>query len=366
MLNDLKTKANLKKLIIGLNIGLAIVLSVLLVYWLVVVRPNQILTATANNQYGYYNLDKLPNNTGEITADYFGKTNSDTAKDQTEQSDDVDDFSKLTPEELLAKTNELLNTGQDSSSQKIKTLDSDPNLDDNNLQAQTENAPKLQKQAKIALLITNLGLNRKATELALNLPTECALGFLPYTKTLKPLMHKAQSNGHEVYLYLPMQTSKNSENQGKHMLTSDLAPEELAARLNVILNSHSKYHGVYTNYKEVFSDDHKAFLLLLDQVAQQNLLFVSGKAKNDKTTKALTENKNIVFSNLVIDEEADKKSIALQLENLTKLAQQNGVAVGYSQGFTLTIEMLSEWIQSLQKKGIKLIPISKLFEDQRS
>lgn len=374
MLNDLKTRAQVKKILIFLNIGLGVILSSLLIYWLTVLRPNQIDLATSQKQYGYYNINNLPFNSGEVENNYFGKTPGKPGGSSIVASDDGEDLSSLSQEELLrrseillSKTNNLLQDG--SGAEKSNTEKSDPKskADDQVKNAQSSQVSTNTKHPKIALLITNLGLNRRSTELALTLPAECALGFLPYTKTLKPLLHKAQSNGHEVYIYLPLQTAKDAENPGKYALTTDLAPEEVTIRLNVILNAQSKFDGIYSSYKETFTDNIQASSVVFDQIEDRNLLFVMGKGKASKVAKHFqTHGKMIVPADLVLDEEADRKAINAKLEALAKLAEKNGVAVGYSQGFTLTIEVIRDWLPLIKKRGIVVVPISTILEGNKS
>ncbi len=371
MFKDLKVKANIKQYLIFFNIGLGVVLSILIISWLAYVRPTDVDRAIAQNQYGYYNIRNLPNKTGEIEIDYFGKSKIVDPESQlenksnilSEKSDEesVNTEPTLSQEELLDKSAELLE-------KTSKLLVSNQVTQEKSSQGEggeaiiLKNNIKSDGKPKIAFLITNLGLNRRSTELALTLPKQCALGFLPYTKTLKPLLSKAQTNGNEIYLYLPLQT-KSSDDPGKYALTTKLPPEELALRLNIILNSQVKYDGVYSNYKEVFTDNVQVSSTVFDQIADKNLIFLMGKGRTDKVAQHFKMHNNIIAANIVLDEEVDKKSINLKLEALAKLAEKNGVALGYSQGFTLTIEMIRDWLPSLQKRGITIVPVSALFRE---
>lgn len=374
MLNDLKTRARIRKTLIFLNIGLGILVSWLLVYWFSVVRPEHINLATSQRQYGYYNINNLPFNNGEVENNYFGKTPGVIHNGGSSDSSELisggvgEDLSNLSQEELLrrseillSKTNELMS--ENSVAEKVVSKN-ESNAHSN--KAQSSDVLGHNKHPKIAFLVTNLGLNRRSTELALTLPPECALGFLPYTKTLKPLLNKAQSNGHEVYIYLPLQTAKDGENPGKYALTGDLAPEDITIRLNVILNAQSKFNGVYSSYKEVFTDNVQASSIVLDQIEDRNLLFIMGKGKTNKVAKHFeTHGKIIIPADLVLDEEADKKAINAKMEELVKLAETNGLAVGYSQGFTLTIEIIRDWLPIIKKRGIIVTPISTILEGHK-
>ena len=364
MIKDTQLKAKIKKYLIGLNIALGLVLFSLILLWLFSVRPGQIENAVKLGQYRAYSMDNLPFNTGEIEADYIGarRAVADTAEEidlvdrELAQIDDVgappDAVELSDSDKLLEQTNDLL----------AKT---------NQILAKKGNVhikkPKKKKQyngqPKISIIVTNLGLNRRSTELALTLPKQCALGFLPYTKSLKPLLHRAQSNGHEIYLYLPLQTSKSFDNPGKYALMGNLAPEENAMRLNVILNSHARYDGVYSSYKEVFTDNANVSEMVFDYLDDKNLIFVLGKGLPYGVPKHIKSHDNILPTNIIIDEEPDRDSISKQLEKIIETAEEDGIALGYAQGFTLTIEMVRGWVGTLKARGIKLVPASELLKE---
>ena len=358
MIKDPKLKAKVKLYLLGCNVALGVILLSLVIYWLVSVRPNQIAKAMQLGQYRTYSMANLPFVTNEIEADYVGlqKQVADTSEEAKEvdlelSSIDVppkqDSLIEET-EQILAKSDELLtnkNTDHKLSIKKKRVYSGKP---------------------KISIVVTNLGLNRRSTELALTLPTQCGLGFLPYTQSLKPLLHKAQGRGHEIYLYLPLQTSKALDNPGKYALMNNLSLEENEVRLNVILNSQARYNGVYSSYKEVFTEDMHASAMIFDQLDDKNLIFILGKGLARGVPDHISSHNNIIPTNIIIDEQPDKDSIRNQLEELTKTAENEGIAFGYAQGFTLTIEMIRDWIPLLNKKGIQLVPVSELLKEYNS
>ncbi len=355
MIKDPKLKAKVKLYLLGSNIALGAILLSLVIYWLVSARPSQIARATQFGQYRTYSMASLPFITNEIEADYVGLQKQ--VADTLEEANEVDlellsidvppkqDSLIEETEQILAKSDELLtskNTNKELSVKKKRVYSGKP---------------------KISIVVTNLGLNRRSTELALTLPTQCGLGFLPYTQSLKPLLNKAQNKGHEVYLYLPLQTSKALDNPGKYALMNNLALEENEVRLNVILNSQARYDGVYSSYKEVFTDDMNASSMIFDQLDDKNLIFILGKGLAKGVPGHISSHNNVIPTNIIIDEEPDKDSIRSQLEELIRVAESNGIALGYAQGFTLTIEMIRDWIPTLNKKGVQLVPVSELLKE---
>jgi len=356
MLKDIQFRAKLKRYLIWLNIALGILFFSLIVYWLASVRPNQIKQAIELNQYRFYTMDNLPEDDNTINPDYIGmqRAIADTTEEIKQVEAELAAIDSQLPDIEFSDTNKLL---EKTNRRLITEKPVEPAA-----------KPKKEKQykgghPKIAIIVTNLGLNRRATELALTLPKECALGFLPYTKSLKPLLNKAQGNGHEIYLYLPLQTSSSYDNPGRYALMNNLDQEENSFRLNVILNSQTKYDGIYSSYKEVFTDNANAAEMLFDYLGDKNLIFILGKGKSHLIKKYGKSHHNIIPTNIILDEEADTEAISAQLNKLIKVAEEEGTALGYAQGFTLTIEIIRKWAPSLRHKGIELVPVSELLKE---
>jgi polysaccharide deacetylase 2 family uncharacterized protein YibQ len=364
MIKDTKLRGIVKQYLIGLNIALGLVLFSLIVYWFASVRPTQIEKAIQLGQYRLYGMNNLPNGDNEIKPDYIGLQ-----KAVADTMEEIDEVEKELASIDSTPTAIDFNNSNDLIASTNKLLEKTNQLLTNQVSAKSERARKKRQytgQPKISVIVTTLGLNRRSTELALTLPKECALGFLPYTKSLKPLLHRAQGNGHEIYLYLPLQTSKSYDNPGRYALMSNLAQEENSLRLNVILNSHARYDGVYSSYKEVFTDNERASDMVLDHLDDKNLIFLLGKGLRHPVPGHIKSHNNILPTNIIIDEEPDNESISSQLEELIRVAEEDGIALGYAQGFTLTIEMLRDWAPKLKKKGIKLVPVSHLLKEYNS
>lgn len=369
MIKDPKLKGHVKKGLIGVNAGLGTIFLALLAAWLLVLRPSQVDMATHLDQYAFFEMNNLPEIANKIEADYFGSAyaarslNQDNSLAGTIYEDDAEENETILDDSIIAyeaSPNDILDKAEAILAKSNKLTAPKPKPSDN---SETPIVRKYSGKAKISIIVTNLGLNKKSTEMALSLPKQCALGFLPYTKKLKPLLHKAQKVGHEIYLYLPLQTSRSYENPGKYALLGNLPAEENMVRLNVILNSHARYDGVYSNFKEIYTSNPHQSELLFDHLDDKNLIFVMGKPSGSKTKPHIASRENIVHTSLIIDKEPDADAIRANFEKLIKIAREQGHALGYTQGYTLTIEMIREWLPKLRDRGIKLVPISSSLKD---
>ncbi|MFK8040131.1 MAG: divergent polysaccharide deacetylase family protein [Rickettsiaceae bacterium] len=244
-------------------------------------------------------------------------------------------------------------------------LSNDSNTFNDDLAKDKSNATPENRKSKIAIIISNLGLNKISTELAINTPPEIALGFLPYTKSLRPLLAEAKQLGHELYLNIPMEQMQFSYNADDIMIKSDVSNEENQKRLRYILGSQNNYIGVYTNHNEIITDNFYALSDILKQLQSKQLKLLSGRTDIKDANGELCKSYEIMNSNVVIDQNLDSNLIHANLNRLVSIAKENGYAIGYSQGYTLTINIIYEWLNSLEDQSIELVPISELFNERK-
>lgn len=327
MIHNFKTRKQIKSILVVTNIVLGILLLSLSILGILVISPNKIRQAEKLNQYKLFSMDNLP------------------------QFDDT-----IQPEYVQAAKIKAMPKKQEND-------EGEGNEESQIIQKVTqETAKKTKNAARIAIIITDLGLNKYNTELAVNLPRQFALGFLPYAANLKSLIDKAGDHSHEIFLHLPLATDKLSHSESKYSLQTKLSAEENINRLNLILNLSDRYSGIYTNYNEKFTDNKNAAVPIIDNLADRNLIFVLGKTSNLIRLSYLQKKNNIIAPNIIIDAELDRESIEKNLKLLIENAKKNKTALGYAGSYTLTLNILKEWIDKFAKYGVDLVPVSELGE----
>lgn len=280
----------------------------LFIFGLCIVRPSIIAQATNSAQYYLLDLDHLPQSLDTVEPDYVGQENNSLPKEYT---------SKIVDEIKL------------------------------NVTGSPEN-----DVPKIAILISNLGLSKRINDLALKLPAQIALGVIPYSNSLQNFLDEAQNKGHEVYISLPNFVLDDGENH---------QPED-TRKFNDWFNIYGKYKGIYSS-RLLANDDSQSLQHLLKLIEDKNLLFIQSTTINLDDYKKLPARKNVIYSQIIIGAEADENEIKKNLEQLVKQAKENKRALGYANGYLLTIEMINKWLPSLKSQGIELVPVS-LIQDR--
>ena len=312
MFQTRENRQKLKTLLIAVSLVLAVMFVILCIYGIISVRPKNIDKASKLGQYYEFNSSSLPSQSNGLQKELG-----------LERSVFVGD--KVEDDEMIGDTKEV--------------------------------AKIVHAKPRIAILVTNLGLNPSSTELALSLPKEVSLGFLPYTTSLKPMLQKAHENGHEIFMYLPFETKKYPDDSpGQMPLLLSLGDAENIQRMHKLLHSFDGYVGVYGAPNEVFTSDNSKIGAVLGEIAGKKLkLFISNNILPTGEAEEL-----IISSTVIIDTEPNIPAIKKQLDTLVALAKSGKSAIGYAGNYPVTIYTLKAWLPTLEAMGIEVVPVASI------
>ena len=217
---------------------------------------------------------------------------------------------------------------------------------------------------RIAIVITELGLSRAATEAAIErLPPEITLAFNPLAPNLQAWIIKARARGHEVMLDLPMEPlSYPQEDPGPNALLASLGPIENARRLGFLLDRADGYVGVASYMGSRFEGTAELIQPVLQTLADRGLLFLANRSAPASEVPALAETLKLPWlsNDRFLDTEATRVAIDGRLQQLERLARTHKGAVAMGLGYPVTIERVGAWTETLGAKGITLAPASAL------
>jgi polysaccharide deacetylase 2 family uncharacterized protein YibQ len=211
---------------------------------------------------------------------------------------------------------------------------------------------------KIAMVIGGLGLNARATQVAIQtLPPQITLSFVPYSEGLQGWIDMARANGHEVLLETPMEPLDYPDNDpGPYTLMADAPAPETAKKLEWILSRASGYFALTNYLGSRFLADDKAYESFLGAVRGRGLGFIddglAGRRIGGGVPRASAER--------VIDDQLTQAAIDQQLVKLEASALQRGQALGAGFAYPVTLDKVARWAESVEQRGYQLAPASAL------
>jgi len=231
--------------------------------------------------------------------------------------------------------------------------------------------PQEDKRPRIAIVVTGLGQAAAATHAAIDrLPGAVTFAFTPSGENLQAQVDEARGKGHEVLLSVPMQPLGYPINDpGPNTLLSNLSDEENARRLEASLAAFTGYVGVTskTDSGTDFLTQRESLRGVLLQVQRRGLVYLDlWQVSGSKVTSVAKElSLPRAIGDLQIDRIPSGIGIDAQLAQLERLAQANGVAVGFAEVTNpVSLERLSVWSAGLRDRGIVLAPVTAVVNRQ--
>ncbi len=258
----------------------------------------------------------------------------------------------------------------DESDTEPFVIDRDPSVPDNDVRARPrDDAPTWLRNAVaspfaddrpiIAIVLDDLGLNRRNTAAVNDLPAPLTLAFLPYAGRIEAQTQAAHDAGHELMLHLPMEPL-GSDWPGPDALTTKINQTEFIERLLKNLDRFEGFVGINNHMGSKLTADSSRMEVVMQELRKRDVLFLDSKTSARSVAGDVAGEHGVpnttrdIFLDNVIDVEAIKR----QLSRAEQVARSRGSAVAIGHPHDATIEALRQWLPNMEARGFVLAPIS--------
>jgi polysaccharide deacetylase 2 family uncharacterized protein YibQ len=222
-------------------------------------------------------------------------------------------------------------------------------------------ASPIDDRPALALVIDDLGFNRRVTAVLNRLAGPLTLAFLPYATKLDEQTRAARAAGHELLVHVPMEP-RGRESPGPNALTSQLQPAELITRLRTQLRSFGGFVGINNHMGSLLTANPERMAILMAELRRLGLLFLDSRTSPHSVAAREAERSGVPHTHrdVFIDHDLDRASILRALERAEQIARHHGHAVAIGHPHQVTIQTLESWLPTLEARGIALVPISAI------
>jgi polysaccharide deacetylase 2 family uncharacterized protein YibQ len=214
----------------------------------------------------------------------------------------------------------------------------------------------------ISIAVSDMGLSQKITESAIkSLPPEITLIVSPYADGPDMWASEARSNGHEVWLSLPMETKDYPRaDSGPYTMLVGAPERENLQKLDQVMSRAVGYTGLVVGYQPIFMDAQNDVRPILGEIYKRGVgLIANGGVGSLPDTMALSMNAPYSSIDVWIDKpENTSTMINASLQQLEVIAREKGFAAGIISPSSVGFRELQVWLETLQAKGIVLAPLS--------
>lgn len=229
-----------------------------------------------------------------------------------------------------------------------------------------QNYVKNTNKPRIAIVISGLGLATTSSQDAIALPGQVTLSFSPYGRAATAaLSESARAAGHEVMLDLPMQTERYpAVDPGPYGVRSELTAAQNVDNLTTILTKARGYTGLLGTIRDTVSNNADIIVPLIQSMESRGLLYVAGHSQPPAGMFRIQRQASVpvLLTDIILDDRITETHIRNQLARAEDRARANGKALVVGHSYPITVDLLAEWLPTLESKGIIVVPVSAMGE----
>ncbi len=213
----------------------------------------------------------------------------------------------------------------------------------------------------VAIMLTELGPNTPAAETAIaRLPAAISLAFSPYADSSRTLSVKAQRDGHDVWVSVPMQPKSYPRlSPGAHTLLTGNSAATNLRHLDWALGRVESEIGITNMMGSALTESQSAMAPVIGALKAKGLAYVDARSSGRSIATRLARQQGVAsaMNDRFLDEDTAPAAIDANLKALEIMAKRQGRAIGYARALPVTIDRLSAWQETLAARGITLVPV---------
>ncbi len=221
--------------------------------------------------------------------------------------------------------------------------------------------PPPDKRPQIVIIIDDLGYDRALAAKFLSIEGPLTYAVLPHSPHCNEIANAAKRKGSEVMLHLPMEPDEYPETDpGPGALLSVMTPDERIAVLESNLDSVPFISGVNNHMGSKMSANSEHMNQVLSIVKKRGLYYIDSLTTRNSKSRSSARLFQVPFAqrDVFLDHAPEPAAIRIQLNQLVRIAELHGQAIGIAHPYETTYEVLSEMLPVLREK-VKMIPASE-------
>ena len=215
----------------------------------------------------------------------------------------------------------------------------------------------------IGIVIDDFGYrNDEISDGFLELDARLTYAIIPGHRYSTSFGEKAVESGHEVIVHMPMENTGKTYGEEEFVLMTAMDNETIQRRLNNAIEEIPTAIGMNNHQGSKASADQNIMSNVAKVIKERGLFFLDSRT----TIETIGETTMEVFGvptarrNIFLDNEDDEEKIEKQLMKLVKRSEEVGFAIGIGHVKPKTLNVLSDQIPKLKKKGYKFEFVSNM------
>jgi uncharacterized protein len=216
----------------------------------------------------------------------------------------------------------------------------------------------------IAIVIDDVGLDRKHSDEASALPAPLTLSFMAYAEDLANQVAAARAHGHEIMLHVPMEPLAARADPGPNALRTGLDEDEIKRRLGWDLARIDGIVGVNNHMGSRFTEWPEGMAPVLEMLRERGLFFLDSKTTPRSVGIELAQEMSLPHAarDVFLDDDMAAPAVSAELAKTEAVARRNGMAIAIGHPHPATILELRRWLPAAEARGFRLVPVSAIVQ----
>ncbi len=204
---------------------------------------------------------------------------------------------------------------------------------------------------KLAIVIDDVGDSKEMVYEIAKLPREVTPSVLPFRKYSKWASTYLKAKGYDVMIHLPMEP-ENPELRDRKMLTKGMGREEMRNFLKMALRDVPLPSGINNHEGSLFTSDSESMREFLPLIKKMGIFFLDSRTSSHSVAYPIARKMGIKSCkrDIFLDNREDFAYINGQWEELLKIAEEKGQAIGIGHARLQTLKSLKILMNKLPKK----------------
>lgn len=229
-------------------------------------------------------------------------------------------------------------------------------------EAVTEAVPPTEELPRVAIIIDDLGYQKKLADKFLELDAVLTFSLLPHSPFQKHIAGSAHKRGFEIMLHLPMEPHEYpTVDAGPGTLLMSMTPDELIEQLITDLDAVPHIKGVNNHMGSRMTENSPQMYQIFTVLKKRGLFFIDSITTSESLSRPSARLLKVPFGqrDVFIDHLQESDFIRKQIALLIRIARSHGQAIGIAHPHLITYEILHEMLPQIRKE-VRLVPASEL------
>jgi hypothetical protein len=216
----------------------------------------------------------------------------------------------------------------------------------------------------VAIVIDDVGWDKKMVYRFLNLGVELSFSLLPHSPFQKEIAETLFAKGFDLMLHLPMEPHEYTTfDPGMDVLLTPMKPDAFVGQLIGNLDAVSHIKGVNNHMGSKMTENMDLMLLIFSVFKERGLFFLDSRTTHKSICNKAADQLGLRFvqRDIFLDHILTRKFILSQVDALVEKAIAQGLAIGIAHPHEITFQTLSDILPALSEK-VDLVPISTIVE----